>query len=199
MVRFGLWHAYRLRWKRRRFLWRIWRKRKQIAVRIDRTHLIKGDSILCFACVRNEVVRLPYFLAHYRGLGVTHFLFVDNGSDDGTAELLSDQPDVSLWCTQHSYRLARFGMDWLGWLQWRYGSGRWCLTVDADELLIYAGWETRDLQALTAWLEQQQLASLGALMVDLYPKGPIDGQSYEPSQDPTKVLQWFDAGNLRHR
>ena len=46
--------------------------------------------------VRNEIVRLPYFLDYYRRLGAGHFLVVDNGSDDGTHEYLADQPDVSV-------------------------------------------------------------------------------------------------------
>jgi len=92
-------------------------------------------------------------LQYYRALKVSHFLFVDNGSDDGTAEFLQSQPDVSLWRTDESYRLSRFGMDWLGWLQMRFGHGHWCLTVDADELLIYPQHDTRDLSALTQWLE----------------------------------------------
>jgi hypothetical protein len=39
-----------------------------------------------------------------------HFLFVENGSDDGTADYLRGQDDVSIWTTQH--RLSRFGADW---------------------------------------------------------------------------------------
>jgi hypothetical protein len=194
-----LWHAYRLRWKRRRFLFRIWRKRREISVAVDRTGQIRPDAILSFATVRNEIVRLPYFLDHYRRLGVDHFLFVDNGSDDGTAEYLAQQPDVSVWTTTQSYRLARFGMDWLGWLQWQYGNGHWCLTVDADELLIYPDHETRDLRALTAWLDGQGHASFGALMLDLYPKGPLEGAPYLPGDDPTETLAWFDADNYRHQ
>ena len=58
---------------------------------------IAADDILVAATVRNEMIRLPYFLEHYRKLGVGHFLFVDNGSDDGTAAWLAEQPDVSLW------------------------------------------------------------------------------------------------------
>ena len=84
-----VWCAYRLRWKRRRFLFRIWRKRKQIASIVDRTDQIAPDAILAFVTVRNEMIRLPYFLDHYRGLGVDHFLIVDNGSDDGTAAFLA--------------------------------------------------------------------------------------------------------------
>ena len=193
----GLWHAYRLRWKRRRFLFRIWRKRKEITVSVDRTAQIGRDAILAFATVRNEIVRLPHFLDYYRKLGVSHFLLVDNGSDDGTAAYLADQPDVSLWSTTHSYRLARFGMDWLGWLHLRYGNKHWCLTVDADELLIYPACENRDLKELTAWLDQEGQMSFGALMLDLYPKGPLAATSYAPSDDPVAALGWFDADNYR--
>ncbi|MFO8127267.1 glycosyltransferase family 2 protein [Yoonia sp.] len=195
----GLWHAYRLRWKRRRILFRIWRKRKELAVSVDRTGLISGDDILGFATVRNEIVRLPHFLAYYRKLGINHFLFVDNGSDDGTAAFLADQPDVSLWSTTHSYRRSRFGMDWLGWLQLRYGNKHWCLTVDADELLVYPECENRDLRDLTAWLDQRGHASFGALMLDLYPKGPLAAAAYVPGDDPTKTLEWFDADNYRNQ
>ncbi len=194
-----LWHAYRLRWKRRRFLFRIWRKRHEIAAAVDRTDQIRPESILAFATVRNEIIRLPYFLDHYRKLGVDHFLFVDNDSDDGTAEYLAQQPDVSVWTTQQSYRLARFGVDWLGWLQWQFGNGHWCLTVDADELLIYPDHEDRDLKALTAWLDRQGHASFGAVMLDLYPKGPLEDAPYAPGDDPTKTLAWFDADNYRHQ
>ncbi|MDP5360789.1 MAG: glycosyltransferase family 2 protein, partial [Paracoccaceae bacterium] len=51
----SLWLAYRLRWKRRRFLFRIWRKRKQISVKVDRTGGIGKTAILAFVTVRNEV------------------------------------------------------------------------------------------------------------------------------------------------
>ena len=71
--------------------------------------------------MRNEIIRLPYFLEYYRKLGVAHFLIVDNDSDDGTGEYLADQPDVSLWHTTHSYKLSRFGVDWLTWLQIKIG------------------------------------------------------------------------------
>lgn len=193
----SLWHAYRLRWKRRRFLFRIWRKRHQITPTVNRTDQITPNAILAFATVRNEIARLPYFLSHYRKLGVDHFLFVDNDSDDGSAEYLAAQPDVSLWQTTHSYRLARFGMDWLGWLQWQYGHKHWCLTVDADELLIYPNYQARDLKALTGWLDDQGQPSFGAMLLDLYPKGPLGDAVYQTGDDPTKTLDWFDAGNYR--
>jgi hypothetical protein len=188
-----------MRWKRRRFLFRIWRKRGQISPVADRTNEITGDAILCFATLRNEMLRLPYFLDHYRRLGVTHFLIVDNASDDVSAAFLAAQPDVSLWTTTHSYKLARFGMDWIGWLQWRFGNGHWCLTVDADELLIYPDSDSKDLGELTKWLDQQDVPSFGALMLDMYPKGPVANVVHQPDQNPIEALCWFDPANYRHR
>ena len=91
--------AYRLRWKRRRLLLRALRKRRQLRAVQDRTKAITPGAILCFSTMRNEIIRLPFFLEHHRALGVDHFLIVDNGSDDGTTEYLAAQPDVSLWST----------------------------------------------------------------------------------------------------
>lgn len=199
MKQLALFRAYRLRWKRRRLLFRIWRKRREISLRTDRTSRIGATDILLFATVRNEIVRLPQFLDHYRKLGVDHFLIVDNASDDGTTTYLAQQPDVSVWSTDHSYRLSRFGMDWVGWLLWQYGHGHWCLTVDADELLVYPHAKSRDLRALTVWLDSQGVPSFGAMMLDMYPKGPLDTQKYTAGNDPLAVLQWFDANNYRHQ
>lgn len=187
------WERYKRRLRRKRLLWRAFRKRRDIASICRKTGSIRADDILLFATVRNEVLRLPYFLQHYRRLGVDHFLIVDNGSDDGTVSLLKDAPDVSLWRSDASYKNARFGMDWLTCLLWRYGQDHWTITVDADELLIYPDWENRNLKALTGWMDAQGQRTLGAMMLDLYPKGPVDAQNYLPGQDPMEVLNWFDG------
>lgn len=162
----------------------------------DRTAAIRPADILGALTVRNELARLPFFLAHHRALGVGHFLIVDNASDDGTAEYLRDQPDVSLWQTSDSYKLSRFGLDWLTWLQIRHAHGHWCLTLDADEILIYPYWETRDLRALTAHLQAEGRWSFGAVMLDMYPQGRLSDRPYSAGSDPFADLAWFDGGNL---
>ena len=189
--------AFKLRTRRQLLLWRAWRKRGELRALHDRTAQIAHQDVLCFLCVRNEAARLPHFLRHHRALGVRHFLAVDNASTDGSADLLLDQPDVSLWTTGASYKASRFGMDWLTWLMMQYGSGHWCLTLDADELLIYPYWQTRPLPALTDWLDTQGRDSFGALTVDMYPEGPVSEGDVGPGDDPTDHLGWFDAGNYQ--
>ncbi len=192
-----LWSAWRMRLKRRRILFRIWRKRHQIAPVAVRMNTVRRNAILAFTTLRNEAERLPFFLDYYRRLGVDHFLMVDNASTDGSREYLAGQPDVSLWTTPHSYKLSRFGVDWLGWLQIVHGHRHWCLTIDTDEFLVYPHMEHQRLRDLTAWLDRAGLPSFGTLMLDMYPKGPLDGWEYRPGDDPFETLRWFDAGNYR--
>ena len=187
--------AYRMRWKRRRLLVRSWKRRDEIS------HVagvaVPRDGVLIFSTMRNEMLRVEHWLDHYRNLGVAHFLIVDNASDDGTAEFLAQQSDVSLWTTPDSYKASRFGVDWLTCLQMKHGVGRWCLTVDADELLVYPDSDTRDVNALTKHLESQGREAFGALMLDMYPKGPLGQETCVAGQDPLEVLKWFDADNYR--
>lgn len=191
----GIARSYRLRWERKRWRVRALRKRRQLSAVVDRTETIRGDDILVLSTLRNEQVRLPYFLRYYRDLGVSHFLIVDNASDDGSRDYLAEQPDVSLWTTQGSYKRARFGVDWLNWLARRYGHGHWCLTVDPDEFLIYPFSDTRSLRALTDWLDASSIRSFGAMLLDMYPKGTIDAQPYQAGQNPFEIASWFDSGN----
>lgn len=191
-----LWRAYRLRWKRRYLLVRSLRKRKQLTPLLDRTAQIKKTDILLFSTVRNEALRLPWFMEYHRALGVKHFLFVDNASDDGTSEYLRNQPDTSVWQTSHSYKASRFGVDWLTCLQVRYGVGHWCLTLDADELLVYPHHDRLDLPALTQEMERTGQESLRVLMLDLYPKNALSQHRYKAGEDPLTHLHWFDAENF---
>lgn len=185
--------AYKLRWKRRRLLWRALRMRQQLQSVADRTAAIAPGDILCFATIRNEAGRLPYFLQHYRGLGVKHFLIVDNASSDNSTQILADQTDVSVWRTDASYRASRFGVDWLTWLQMRYGHDHWCLTVDADELLVIPHDDACNLDDLTDWLDRRGAPAFAATMLDLYPKGHLSQATCPPGSPPQQVLQWFDA------
>jgi hypothetical protein len=184
-----------MRLRRKRRILRCIRKRRELSTVSNNTDKIKRRDTLLMSVVRNEKIRLPYFLEYYRKLGVNHFLFVDNDSDDGTADFLATQPDVSVWHTNASYRRATFGIDWSNYLLRKYAHGHWVLTVDPDEFFIYPFCDTRPVQALTDWLDGCAVRSFGTMLLDMYPRGPVDAQVYTEGQDPFEIARWFDSGN----
>jgi Glycosyl transferase family 2 len=195
----GIFSQYRLRLARKRWRIRAMRKRHELTPLQNLTSQIVPHDILLAATLRNERARLPYFLRYYRDLGINQFLIVDNDSNDGSREYLAAQPDVSLWTTQASYKRARFGVDWLNWLLSRHAHGHWALVVDPDEFFVYPFCDTRPLRALTDWLDASNIKSFAAMLLDMYPKGPVGAQPYNEGQDPFEIAQYFDSGNYTIR
>ena len=182
---------------RKRYRNRAYLKHWELRAVTQRTDQIRPSHILLFATLRNERLRLPYFLDYYRRLGVNHFLLIDNDSTDGSGEYLAAQPDVSLWHSAASYKRARFGMDWINWLLRKYGHDHWTLCVDPDEFLVFPYCDSRPLRALTDWLDASSVRSFSAMLLDMYPKGPIGAQPYHEGQDPLDIAGYFDSGNYR--
>jgi hypothetical protein len=151
-------------------------------------------EIRVFATSRNERLRLPAFLAHYRSLGADRFFIIDNDSTDGTTDYLVDQPDVHLFRTANRYSEAAMGIDWLNALLARFGVGFWCITVDIDELLVYPGSEHASLRTLTQHLDRAGYEVLSCLLLDMYPAGSLNQCAYEPGDDLIAATPYFDLG-----
>lgn len=187
--------AYSRRYERKRRLISAARRSLDLRKRRVATDQIKPGDILLFATLRNEAPRLDYFLSYYRDLGVDHFLIVDNGSDDGSAEMLEAATDVSLWSTHSSYRQSNFGVHWLNALMHRYAHGHWCVVVDPDEFLVYPHCDTRDLRMLTEHLDAADRVSMGTILLDLYGDGPVADTTCAAGENPVAAAPWFDPAN----
>ncbi|MEO0386158.1 MAG: glycosyltransferase family 2 protein [Pseudomonadota bacterium] len=184
-----------LRFKRLGWQVRAVRKGRELTRVVDRTATIKPGALLSFSTVRNEAQRMPYFFQYYRDLGIDHFFFADNDSDDGTREYLAEQPDASVWTTKASYKRSKFGIDWLNYLKTRYADGHWVLVVDVDEFLVYPYCDTRPLRALTDWLDANNRRSMAAMLLDMYSRHPIEDNVYTAGDDPFETLNYYDSGN----
>jgi hypothetical protein len=116
--------------------------------------------------VRNGREHLPSFLRHYRELGVREFVFVDNGSDDGTLELLEQDAEVTLYETALSHK--DFETQIRSLVIEAHCKQRWCLNVDVDELFDYPLSGQLKLADLLDYLQQRGATAMVAHMLDMY-------------------------------
>jgi hypothetical protein len=151
------------------------------------------DDILCLTIVRDEALRLPAFLDHYRKLGVDRFAIIENCSRDESLELLLHAPDVDVLRTDGPMDAAMSGLTWWQHLFDRYGSHRWYVMVDGDELLVYTDMERRNLHDLRNDLECRRRLALSAYMIDMYPDGPLDAPITEHPVSLIDSCPLFDA------
>src|SRR5262249_233394 len=124
------------------------------------------DEVRAFMVVRDEMLRMPFTLTHYRKMGVARFFVIDNGSTDGTKEFLLAQPDCHLFVTYDSYAEAAYGLRWQNALLDEYGTNHWCLSVDADEWFIFPGYETIPLADFTAYLDRSGAQGTFSFLLD---------------------------------
>lgn len=156
---------------------------------------VEPGAVTAVVLCHNEAIRLPYFLAHHKAAGVTHFLIVDNGSDDGSAAIMDADDAVTRFPSSRSY--AQFKSRWRHILADRYLAGRWVLFPDVDELFLHPGWPTESLPAYCARVEAAGHDCLFTIMVDMYPTAPLADCRYEAGTPFLDVANHFDAGNYR--
>jgi len=158
----------------------------------DREVEVAEDDIICCVTTRNDRARLPRFLQHYRQLGVNRFFFIDNNSEDDSLSYLLAQPDVEVWQSSLPFMRANYGSSWFELLLRRYGVGHWCLTVDTDEFLVYAGSPERDLRSLCRHMERQGQQALGGQLLDMYSQEAVSSVHYQEGDDPLDWCPFFD-------
>ncbi|WP_306142697.1 glycosyltransferase family 2 protein [Roseibium sp. MMSF_3412] len=157
---------------------------------------IPGDGVVAVILAYNEALRFPYFLEHYRALGIAHFIVIDNNSADGTRAILSGCADVSVIGTEKPYR--DYKSDWRQLICERYLEDRWVIFPDVDELFVYPGWPDRSIDELVRVLDDNDHRALFCPMVDMYPKGPLKDLKYRAGDSFLEASPYFDGTGYRY-
>lgn len=160
---------------------------------------LTGNDLPLVFLTHNDRRFVRSFLAHYRALGVTRFICVDDASTDGTREALLAEPDVDVFGSTVRYRDARRGRIWRELLFALYGSDRWYLNVDSDEYLIYDDCDRRPLRDLVAALDRMGIERCPAPMLDAYPAGAISAAAFDGQDEtmPWQVANMVDGSGYR--
>lgn len=191
------------RWDSYKILLRSKTRKKRVVgispLRPNSIRPLEDEDIPLIFLTRNSANFLPSFLTHYRKIGVTRFLCIDDRSSDTTKDILLQEPDVDLFESPVRYGEADRGKLWRRELLELYGVKRWYLNVDCDEYFLYDGCENNALPALISKLEAQGIKHCPAPMIDLYPSGSLSAAVFDGSGDimPWKVADMFDADGYR--
>ncbi|WP_048438764.1 glycosyltransferase family 2 protein [Caenimonas sp. SL110] len=168
----------------------------QINLRIRKKPQTPG-GVAVFCIARNELYFLPFFLAHYRAMGIHEFWFLDDKSTDGTFEYLMEQPDCAVMRANVGYGdkvygNRKFGLIVRTLVPHQFLLNRWVLIVDADEFLFLPpGIEAID--DLAEGLARNRINSARALMLDCFPATLADLDGAQTSQSPFELNPYFDA------
>jgi len=141
-----------------------------------------SSSVVAFSIIRDEIFYLPAFLEYHRRLGVHHFIFLDDGSTDGTFDYLCLQPDCLLLRSQVKYSQIILAKDLSGRISKRracyflkqyipelYLHDKYVLSLDADEFLVLPPCFP-DLPSLVTYLSSRNIHTIAASLIEFYPR-----------------------------
>ncbi len=161
----------------------------------DHLPSIPDTAITAIVLGYNEAMRIPHFIDHHAKAGIGHFIYVDNGSTDETAELLDADERVTRIYTTQLY--SEHKAVWRECLADIFCNGKWVVFLDVDELLVFPGWPEVSLQTYGDILVQQGADALFTTMVDMYPESPLSETQYTPGTPFLETAPYFDTGNYR--
>lgn len=156
---------------------------------------LADDQVALVLVGRDVGYFLDHHIRHHLAMGVSHVVYIDNGSTDASIEIVKRFPNVTIAsCTAQFHRRQR---------QIRYLAntaflkGGWRLAIDPDELLDYPGSDRIDLPELTRRMTARGHNALVAQMLDMVHDGPISETAGIGFAEAERVLDRCSLQNLR--
>jgi hypothetical protein len=147
-------------------------------------------EIRLFAIMRNESLRLEYFIKYYKNLGVNRFFFIDNLSTDISRDIVLNEESAHLFLAKDSYRNH---WSWMEHILGTYGRDSWCVVVDIDELFYYPHADSLTISGFCDYLDLARETSVKTLLLDMYSGIEVGETYYTAGADPLTVTPFFDG------
>lgn len=151
-----------------------------------------SDPILICAA-KNDLLKIKHQYNTMKSYGVKSFVYIDNGSTDGTKEYLLKKSDVILYQTHQTYNSV-VRSAWVRKIIQEIGFNRWYLLLDSDEIYAYPNIEVDRFNSFLKELVQKKHYYVQSVMVDMYPKNsiPISSSSNHTEASNLSNYCWFD-------
>ena len=152
---------------------------------------VNKNSIVLLCVIRDEELVLEAFISHYKNLLVSHFIFIDNGSEDHTLSIINQNKleiNYQLWSADARYSENLYGLSWVNFILNSELKGKWCLVVDADEFLLLDG--INNLRELRKDMKKSNSNILSTCLIDFYPRN--NAEPYKRGESPLSHSGYYD-------
>lgn len=136
-----------------------------------RTVETSADDLVVVCTVRNGASYVEEFVDHYRSLGATHIVFLDNGSTDATLDRARACDRTTV--LQSTVPFGSYQMAMKRYLLSRFGGTNWVLCADIDEFLDYPYSGHVPLNAFLRYLNANDYTAVALQMLDMLPNRPL--------------------------
>src|SRR5215212_4568263 len=154
------------------------------------------DELVLVCMIRDGRPYVKSFVEHHTSMGIKHLFFLDNGSTDGTVEVLKKYDNVSVLRTGLPFK--RYEVSMGQYLVERFGQeGRWCLYADMDELFDYPYSDVVSLSSFLRYLNERSYTAVVAQMLDMFPEEPLSGRASNPDEPLKERHRFYDISNVK--
>lgn len=162
----------------------------------DRWKLDHNEVVLVLLG-RNVIYSAAFLLDYYRAKGVKKFVYLDNGSNDGSEHFFSQQPDTIV--AQCLLNFRQFQAELRYCAASDFAVGGWRLAVDADELLDYRGSDKFDIPSLVYHLSERGFTGLAAQMLEMVPRGSLRAHEGKTFAECVQFFNCYSTNNIVSR
>lgn len=153
------------------------------------------EELVVVCLVKNGADYIPSFLEHYRRLGIKHFFFIDNGSDDETLTLLDQSPDITVYRTELPHK--KYECEIRRAIIEENCYNRWCLCVDIDELFDYPYSKKISLREFLVYLNTHKYTAVLSYMLDMFAKKTDFNRPGNAYINLTDEYCYYDISNVK--
>ncbi len=130
---------------------------------------LEKNELAVVCLLKDGMDYLEEFLEHYNGLGVKHFVFIDDDSTDGTVEFLRGKANVTVYQVNLKPSMMYESEIRRAIIQSLFDNC-WCLCVDVDELFDYPFSDRISLTQFLDYLNKNEYTAVVSYMLDMFSK-----------------------------
>lgn len=131
-------------------------------------------TIICV--IKNEADKLENFFLHYNAIGNFNYIFIDNGSTDESRKIIKNNKGKIYSCKEPFSTNRK--LAWINKVYSTIPNDTWTILLDADELLVYDGYERISFNKVLQCFDKFKIKSAAAIMIDMFSQKKISKKHY---------------------